>query len=272
MSVGTSASTDCRVSAGILSNAELTGANTVNGPALFSVSPRLAAVTAATSVDSSGLLLAAVPTGSAAMPADAARAIGGHGGAERAGRAGHRAVGSHRRRRGGRSRHGAGDTGDRQGGDGEGTDRRGTFESWRSPFQGQVGRHGVCHRSCVRHRRPRGLEGVGDRVLSASLGGARQPDPRLCWSSCRGPWSTSWWSNTPWADSPTAGSRGRTARRRRRHRVTPRRSPQGSPETAAASSPIVKARRKVIGSAVRVDRHRQVSLNGRRTISASPDN
>ena len=68
VSVGTSASTDCSVSAGILSNAELTGVNTVNGPAPFSVSPRLAAVTAATSVDSSGLLLAAVPTGSSAMP------------------------------------------------------------------------------------------------------------------------------------------------------------------------------------------------------------
>src|SRR4051794_41876950 len=49
-------------------NAGLAGASTVMSWAEFSVSPRLAAVTAWTSVDSAGLLLAAVATGAVLMP------------------------------------------------------------------------------------------------------------------------------------------------------------------------------------------------------------
>src|SRR4051812_49754483 len=64
-----SASTASRLAFGIFSNAELIGAKIVNGPGPLSVSTRPAAVTAATSVDSSGLLLAAVAAGSSAMPA-----------------------------------------------------------------------------------------------------------------------------------------------------------------------------------------------------------
>src|SRR4051812_29785217 len=57
-----------RSAAGILAKASLVGANTVKGPPVLSVSPRSAAVTAATRVDNAGLLLAAVATGSCAMP------------------------------------------------------------------------------------------------------------------------------------------------------------------------------------------------------------
>src|SRR6185436_2822313 len=57
-----------RSASGILANASLVGANTVNGPPVLRVSPRSAAVTAATRVDRAGLLLAAVATGSCAMP------------------------------------------------------------------------------------------------------------------------------------------------------------------------------------------------------------
>src|SRR4051794_165322 len=49
-------------------NAGLAGASTVMSWAEFSVSPRLAAVTAWTSVDNAGLLLAAVATGAVLMP------------------------------------------------------------------------------------------------------------------------------------------------------------------------------------------------------------
>src|SRR5215217_1582555 len=55
-------------SAGSASNAGLAGASTVMSSVVFSVSPRLAAVTAWTSVDSVGLLLAAVATGSSVIP------------------------------------------------------------------------------------------------------------------------------------------------------------------------------------------------------------
>jgi hypothetical protein len=68
VSASVSASTDSSVAGSILSNAVLIGANTVNGPPVFSVSTSPASSTAATSVDSSGLLLAAVATGSSAMP------------------------------------------------------------------------------------------------------------------------------------------------------------------------------------------------------------
>ena len=68
VSASVSASTASRSAVGILANTSLTGAKIVKGPGLLSVSPRSAAVTAATSVDSSGLLLAAVAAGSSAMP------------------------------------------------------------------------------------------------------------------------------------------------------------------------------------------------------------
>src|SRR5690348_11297530 len=64
-----SARTLVRVSAGILANASLVGANTVRAGALLSVSTRPALVTAATSVDSAGFCEAAVATGSLAMTA-----------------------------------------------------------------------------------------------------------------------------------------------------------------------------------------------------------
>src|ERR1017187_3637711 len=56
------------VADGILANAALSGANTVMFFAEFSVSTRPAALTAATSVDSTGLAEAAVATGAVAMP------------------------------------------------------------------------------------------------------------------------------------------------------------------------------------------------------------
>src|SRR6478736_1812068 len=56
------------VAAGILANASFVGAKTVMAGAEFSVSTRPAALTAVTSVESTGLLLAAVATGSVAMP------------------------------------------------------------------------------------------------------------------------------------------------------------------------------------------------------------
>src|SRR5215217_7638800 len=56
-------------SAGTASNAGFAGASTVTSSRPLRVSTRLAAVTASTSVDSAGLLLAAVATGSSAMPA-----------------------------------------------------------------------------------------------------------------------------------------------------------------------------------------------------------
>src|SRR6478609_4687045 len=56
------------LSARILANASLVGAKTVMAGAEFSVSTRPAALTAVTSVESTGLLLAAVATGSVAMP------------------------------------------------------------------------------------------------------------------------------------------------------------------------------------------------------------
>src|SRR6476646_916942 len=68
VSVALSARTLFRVSAGILANASLVGAKTVMAGAEFSVSTRPAALTAVTSVESTGLLLAAVATGSVAMP------------------------------------------------------------------------------------------------------------------------------------------------------------------------------------------------------------
>src|SRR5690349_22672368 len=64
-----SARTLARVSAGILANASLVGANTVRAGALLRVSTRPALVTAATSVDSAGFCEAAVATGSLAMTA-----------------------------------------------------------------------------------------------------------------------------------------------------------------------------------------------------------
>src|SRR3712207_1915823 len=63
-----SASTACSASAGMASNAGLAGAITVTSWAVFSASTRLACMTACTSVDSTGLLLAAVATGSSVMP------------------------------------------------------------------------------------------------------------------------------------------------------------------------------------------------------------
>src|SRR6478736_6304913 len=68
VSVALSARTLLRVSAGILANASFVGAKTVMAGAEFSVSTRPAALTAVTSVESTGLLLAAVATGSVAMP------------------------------------------------------------------------------------------------------------------------------------------------------------------------------------------------------------
>src|SRR6478609_1790455 len=68
VSVALSARTLFRVSAGILANASLVGAKTVMAGAEFSVSTRPAALTAVTSVESTGLLLAAVATGSVAIP------------------------------------------------------------------------------------------------------------------------------------------------------------------------------------------------------------
>ena len=65
---GGSASTRSRSAGGILPNAELDGAKIVNGPSPLSVSVSPAASTAAASVDSCGLLLAAVAAGSSAIP------------------------------------------------------------------------------------------------------------------------------------------------------------------------------------------------------------
>ena len=62
-----SASSLSRVSLGMASNAELAGANTVSASSEFSVSTRPAASTAVTRVDSSGLVDAAVATGSWAI-------------------------------------------------------------------------------------------------------------------------------------------------------------------------------------------------------------
>src|SRR6202034_1593069 len=61
-------STLFRVLAGMLANAELSGANTVMSGAELSVSTRPAFSTAVTSVDSTGLAEAAVATGAAAIP------------------------------------------------------------------------------------------------------------------------------------------------------------------------------------------------------------
>src|SRR3984885_12591320 len=63
-----SASTDLSVEAGILANAELSGANTVMPAAEFSVSTSPACLTAVTRVDSTGLADAAVATGAVAIP------------------------------------------------------------------------------------------------------------------------------------------------------------------------------------------------------------
>ncbi len=68
MSSALLASTDFRVAAGILANAALSGANTVMLDAEFSVSTRPAALTAATSVDRTGLADAAVATGAVDIP------------------------------------------------------------------------------------------------------------------------------------------------------------------------------------------------------------
>ena len=68
VSSGLSASTDLRVEAGILANAELSGANTVMPAAEFSVSTSPACLTAVTRVDRTGLADAAVATGAVAMP------------------------------------------------------------------------------------------------------------------------------------------------------------------------------------------------------------
>src|SRR3954452_4785377 len=68
VSVALSASTPSRVFLSILANASSVGANTVIASAEFRVSPRPATPTAETRVFSSGLLLAAVATGSVAMP------------------------------------------------------------------------------------------------------------------------------------------------------------------------------------------------------------
>src|SRR5690349_7355612 len=67
VSVALSARTLFSVSAGILANASLVGAKTVTAGAEFSVSTSPAAWTAVTSVERTGLLLAAVATGSVAM-------------------------------------------------------------------------------------------------------------------------------------------------------------------------------------------------------------
>src|SRR4051794_26719945 len=67
-SVFLSASTLLRVFFGILANASLSGANTVMFCAELRVSTRPAFLTAVTSVDRTGLLEAAVATGSADMP------------------------------------------------------------------------------------------------------------------------------------------------------------------------------------------------------------
>src|SRR4051794_19257774 len=69
VSCGTSASTALSLSAGTAWNAGFAGASTVMSCWLFSESTRLAALTACTSVDRTGLLLAAVATGAVAMPA-----------------------------------------------------------------------------------------------------------------------------------------------------------------------------------------------------------
>ena len=68
MSSALLASTDFKVAAGILANAALSGANTVMLDAEFSVSTRPAALTAATSVDRTGLAEAAVATGAVDIP------------------------------------------------------------------------------------------------------------------------------------------------------------------------------------------------------------
>src|SRR3954451_6235725 len=69
VSCGTSATTAVSWSAGTAWNAASAGASTVTSCWLLSESPRLAAVTAWTSVVSRGLLAAAVATGAVAMPA-----------------------------------------------------------------------------------------------------------------------------------------------------------------------------------------------------------
>src|SRR4051812_46639973 len=69
VSWGTSATAALSVSAGTAWNAASAGASTVTSCWLLSESPRLAAVTAWTSVVSRGLLAAAVATGAVAMPA-----------------------------------------------------------------------------------------------------------------------------------------------------------------------------------------------------------
>src|SRR5215212_2130184 len=63
-----SASTAWRSAGGSAAKASLVGAKMVNGPSLLSVSTSPAWVTAVTSVESTGLLLAAVAAGSSAMP------------------------------------------------------------------------------------------------------------------------------------------------------------------------------------------------------------
>src|SRR4051794_11486404 len=68
VSCGTSARTALSVSAGTAWNAGFAGASTVMSCWLFSESTRLAAVTAWTSVESTGLALAAVATGAVLMP------------------------------------------------------------------------------------------------------------------------------------------------------------------------------------------------------------
>src|SRR3712207_1071060 len=68
VSCALSASTACSWSAGMASKAGFAGAITVTSWALLRVSTRLACMTAWTSVESTGLLLAAVATGSSVMP------------------------------------------------------------------------------------------------------------------------------------------------------------------------------------------------------------
>src|ERR671911_1067920 len=63
-----SASTASRSAGGMAAKASLVGAKIVNGPSPLSVSASPACVTAVTSVDKTGLLLAAVAAGSSAMP------------------------------------------------------------------------------------------------------------------------------------------------------------------------------------------------------------
>jgi hypothetical protein len=71
LSVPLSARTFARVSSGIFAKASLVGAKTVRASELLRVSARPASVTAAASVESTGLLEAAVATGLVAMPVKA---------------------------------------------------------------------------------------------------------------------------------------------------------------------------------------------------------